>query len=170
MKTSEFLQIVKKVGFEEALKVDFKGREDIDETLYIYWDAKRGILLCFDTYGDSGVNGGDFYYNWIPKDRQVAHKYTSGGVFEKHNDKVVWVGSHDCRTDVDINIRNLEENGEFVVPWVSRPFLWLLHYMDTEKYGGDEKYKEANKRRIAMLPVDVQVAIRGNEEKGATEQ
>jgi len=140
--------------------VDFKGEENRDETFYIFWDAKRGILLCFDTYGVN-VNSGNFYYNWIPKDRQAV-KYKSSGSFEEHNDGMVWVGSHDCRNDIDINIRNLEENGEFVVPWIHRPFLWLLHYKDKKiETSGD--FKEVNKRRIAMLPEDVQTAIRGIE-------
>ena len=163
MKTSEYLKLVRKIGFRQILKVDFKGYDDRDETFYIFWDTKRGILLYFDTYGDS-VNSGDFSYNWIPKDRQVAYKYTSSGGFEKYNDGMVWVGHHDCGENIDTNIKNLEENGEFVVPWISRPFLWLLHYKDTEKYGrSEEGYKGINERRIAMLPEGIQTAIRGIE-------
>ena len=164
-KTSEYLETVKKIGFKQLLKVDFKREENRDEAFYILWDVKRGILLCFDTWGIN-VNGGDFYYNWIPKDRQVAYKYTSSGGFEKHNDGIVWVGKHDCRKDIDKKIQNLEKNGEFVVPWIHRPFLWLLHYKDKERYSNivDHEYKLVNERRIAMLPKDVQTAIRGAEE------
>ena len=161
MKTLEYLKLVKKIGFKQALKVDFKGYEDRDEVFYIYWDTKRGILLYFDTYGEN-VNGGNFSYNWIPKDRQVVYKYSSSGGFKKHNDGMVWVGHHDCRENIDVNIKNLEENGEFVVPWISRPFLWLLHFKDTEKYGrSKEGYKGVNEQRIAMLPEGIQTAIRG---------
>ena len=44
--------------------MDFKGHENRDEAFYVYWDAKRGILLYFYTYGDN-INGGEFAYNWI---------------------------------------------------------------------------------------------------------
>lgn len=162
MKTSEFLEIVEKEGFKQALKVDFKGYEGRDEAIYIFWEEKKGILLCFDTYGIN-VNGGHFYYNWVPKDREVAYKYTHTGGFEKHNNGMVWVGSHDCRIDMDKNIKNLEENGDFVVPWINRPFLWLLHYKDEERENilVDKKYKLVNERRIALLPREIQDAIRG---------
>jgi len=162
MKTKEYLKLVEKLGFKQALKVDFKGHENRNEALYIYLDSKRGILLCFDTY-DVSVNGGHFYYNWIPKDRQEAYKYTSSGGFENHNDGMVWVGHHDCRGNIDINIRNLDENGKFVVPWIKRPFLWLLHYKDEERYGNivDREYESVNKQRILQLPEDVQAAIMG---------
>ena len=93
-----------------------------DGAFYVYWDAKRGILLYFDTYGDN-INGGKFAYNWIPRDRQAAYRYTSSGGFEKHNDGMVWVGYHSCGGgNIDVNIKNLEENGEFVVPWVGSHF------------------------------------------------
>ena len=160
-KTSEYLKTIKKIDFEQLLKVDFKGEENRNEAFYIFWDAKRGILLCFDTYGIN-INGGHFYYNWIPKDRRAAYKYSSSGGFEKHNIEMMWVGYHDWRENIEENIKNLSKDGEFVVPWIKQPFLWLLHYKDKEAWtsGG---YKEVNKRRIAMLPKGVQVAIKGIE-------
>lgn len=163
-KTSEYLETIKKIGFEQLLKVDFKGEENRDDAFYIFWDAKRGILLCFDTWGIT-VHSGDFYYNWIPKNIQVAYKHTSSGGFEKHNDGLVWVGRHNCKNDIDKSIRNLEENGKFVVPWIHRPFLWLLHHKDKERYSNivDCEYKLVNERRILQLPKDVQIAIRGIE-------
>ena len=164
MKILEYFKLVEEIGFKQALKVDFKGHKDEDEVFYIYWNAKNGILLCFDTYSGD-LNSGDFYYNWIPKDRQVGYKYTSSGVFEKYNDKVVWVGSHDCRNNIDVNIRNLEENGEFVVPWINKPFLWLLHYKDTKKYSTNKGYKIVNERRIKQLSEKIQIAIKGGKKK-----
>lgn len=166
MKTSEYLLLVEKIGFKQALKVNFKGYENRGEAFYIYWDINHGILLCFDTYGDN-VNSGHFYYNWVPKDTQAAYKYTSSGGFEKNNDGMVLIGYHDCRENIDENIKNLEENGEFVVPWVYRPFLWLLHYKDKERHTSIDNmdFKLVNKRRIAMLPKDIQTAI-GEKENG----
>jgi len=161
---AEFIETVKRIGFEQALKVDFKGEENRDEALYVFWNAKQGILLCFDTWGDH-VNGGSFYYNWIPKDRQVAYKYTHSGGFEKHNDGMVWIGRHDCRENLEENIKNLDRNGKFVVPWIKQPFLWLLHYKDEERNSNihDHEYESVNKRRIAMFSKEIQDAIKGIE-------
>ena len=159
MKTLEYLKLVEEIGFEQVLKVDFKGNENRDEVFYIFWDAKRSILLCFDTYGDD-VNGGDFYYNWIPKDIHTTYKYTRSGGFEKHNDGMVWVGYHDCSENIENVIKKFEENGDFVVQWIKQPFLWLVHYGDNKR----EEYKDINKQRIVMLPEGIQTAIKGVEE------
>lgn len=158
MKVLEYLEITERLGFKQILKVDFKGDKGRDEAFYVFWDTKRSILLCFDTYGIN-VNVGNFYYNWIPKDRQVVYKYTSSGGFEKHNDGFVWVGYHNCSEDLEKTIENFEENGDFVVQWIKQPFLWLVHYGDDKR----KEYKDINKQRIAMLPEGIQTAIRGIE-------
>lgn len=166
MKISDYLELINKIGFEQILKLDFKGHENRCEALYIFWDTKHGILLCFDTYAGD-VNSGNLYYNWIPKDMQAAHKYTSSGNFEKYDDEIVWIGDHDCRSNIDTNIRDLKKNGKFIVPWVRRPFLWLLHYMDKYKQNNvdNKKWKLINEQRILQLPKDVQIAIKGKNDK-----
>ena len=158
--TEEYLKLIDGIGFKQALKVDFKRHENRNEALYIFWYEECGILLCFNTYGDN-LNGGSFYYNWIPsgKDEEAVYKYTSSGGFRKFDDEFIWIGDHDCRNNIDINIKNLEENGKFVVPWAERPFLWLLHYMDDERH--TEEWKLVNERRILQLPKDIQIAIEG---------
>jgi len=66
------------------------------------------------------------------------------------------IGGGDCREALKYNIEQLELNGSFVKPWVERPFLWLLHYMDTKVEG--YRYEKINAERIAMLPEEVRVA------------
>ena len=168
MKTIEYLELINRIGFEQALKVDFKGYENRKESLYIFWDAKRGILLRFDTYADD-INSGHFYYNWIPKDGETYYNYISSGGFRKFDDKFIWIGDHDCRNNIDVNIKNLKENGKFVVPWMERPFLWLLHYKDKEKCSNNtidkDYYKLINEARILRLSKEIQIAIKGKDEK-----
>lgn len=166
-----YLELVERIGFRQVLKVDFKGYKNEDEAFFIYWDAKRGILLSFDT-SNCRVNHGYLYYNWIPMDGEVSCSYRfADGVLVKYNDRILWVGrqSYSGR-DIDEDIKNLDENGEFVVPWIIRPSLWLLHYKDKERerYSKivDKEYELVNERRIAMLPKEIQAAIKGNRKIG----
>lgn len=157
-RTLNYLKLLEKVGFKQILKVDFKGYENEDEAFFVFWDAKRGILLSFDTT-NCRVNHGYLYYNWTPMDGEVSCSYSfADGGLVKYNNRIVWVGRQDCKRDIERDIEGLDGNGEFVVPWVIRPSLWLLHYKDTEKYGDN---KEVNKQRIALLPEGIQTAIRG---------
>jgi hypothetical protein len=159
-----YMQKVKGVGFEVVLNFPFKSipyddNDPIrDETLYVLWESKRGILLVFDTYSGR-VNGGNFYYNIRPKDIDnfFGNRVTSSGGFRDG----VWVGQHDCREGLKFHIQQLEEYGDFVTPWIEQPFLWLLHYSDTK--GGYRTYdhKEINQQRINLLPTVVQEAIKG---------
>jgi hypothetical protein len=142
--------------------------ETRNETLQVWWYAEKGILLCFDTYGGDSVNGGKFYYNIkLPESPRVPWSVTSsGGSREDPVGGYIWVGDHDCREGVRFHIDQLAEHGKFVTPWIEQPFLWLLHYMDTkDKKPGCINYKEVNRQRIAMLPQDVQDAIRGTKER-----
>jgi hypothetical protein len=75
----------------------------------------------------------------------------------------VWVGDHDCREAVKMNITNMIDNGTFLTKWKERPFMWLLHYMDTKVEGYD--YKQIIEDRIAMLPDHVREAITPNSAK-----
>lgn len=71
----------------------------------------------------------------------------------------IWSGDHDCREGLKHNISKMVNNGKFLKKWKKQPFLWLLHYMDTENDNYD--YEAINKERIAKLPKDVQELIKG---------
>lgn len=156
-----YLRIVQDIGFEAALALPFIGRpsgskKTYDERLFIFW--KNGVLLVFDTYLEESVNGGHFYYNWIPNDYKEGRHYTSSGGYYGE-DPMIWAGDHDCREALRFHIQRLEENGTFLPVWKNKPFLWLLHYMDTKD--DDYDYEAINKERISMLPKEIQKAIKG---------
>ena len=44
-----YLRIVKDEGFEIIYKEDFLSNHNDKESLFIMWNDKEGILLCFDT-------------------------------------------------------------------------------------------------------------------------
>lgn len=157
----EYLRIAQEEGFEIVLKEPFLGRgfngKSVKETLFILFHKADGILLRFDTYQGNGVNGGDFYYNWIPKGEHNWKVLSSGG-YSKIDGELIWIGHHDCREALRCHISKLRDYGTFVPSWKEQPFLWLLHYMDTKDPGYD--YKKINAERIAALPKFVQSAIR----------
>lgn len=158
-KLERYQAIIEANGFEHVLRVPFQ-HYDTPDALMVY--ARRdGLLLAFDTFSDeSTVNGGHLYYNWRPSPQCAAdHEYwgiTSPGGWKRADGRDgpiteddVWRGNHDCREALIYNIDRLTANGEFVSPWIERPFIWLLHYGDTKQ---DYDYDAINAERIAMLP------------------
>ena len=162
---SDYLRIAVDEGFEIVLQIPFLGISyaipiaEITETFYVMFHKRDGILLCFDTFGGDKVNGGNFYYNWVPNSEDSYHEATSNGSFMKVEDHFVWVGYHNCREALRHKLSRLGEKGSFLTPWVEQPFLWLLHYMDYK--AKDYDYKAIIAARIAMLPEYVQKAIVG---------
>lgn len=177
----------------------------MSERFYVYFHPKLAILLKFDTYGGSSINGGHFYYNWSPNPNINRGNYTSSGTFISNRDdrfvtmydddfnvidqskldvpddldvleheweavkarnaeisealkkipyRLVWVGDHDCREGLKLNITNMIDNGKFLTKWKERPFLYLLHHMDN-----NANHDQITKDRIAMLPDHVREAI-----------
>lgn len=149
--------IIEKYGFEKVLEDDFlnddhrKEDEQTWEKFFVYAHRKYGLLLSFDTFtwvkGEKPhVNGGSVVYNWKPLVDNWQEVVSSGGYID--ND--VWGGNHDCREALIHKMNNLNNRGEFVIPWHKRPFLWLLHYGETRNKNYDHKAVTA--ARIERLP------------------
>jgi len=159
----QYISIVQGIGFEQVLCIPFVGEKWGKETapqekFFVFFDKSRSILLTFDTYNSGKVNGGKFLYNIKPNNEKSFYNVISSGGYTKDSDgNYVWVGDHDCREAIKHKIARLEENGQFLTKWLERPFLWLLHYMDTKDKNYD--YRAINAERIAMLPDYVQEAI-----------
>jgi hypothetical protein len=158
-----YIRLITAEGFALVLDVPFVGSENRDEHFYVFFHARDGILLKFDTYGQH-VNSGNFYYNWKPSfdvDAEPDKKpqgLTSSGQYTRDTDgRYLWAGHHDCREAVRLHVRRLRHFGEFVTPWRRSPWLWLLHYMDSKVPGYD--HAAITKERIALLPVEVRTAI-----------
>jgi hypothetical protein len=177
MNVKDYIKIIQKEGFRELLRIPFESHHKHKngtrqkESLFIFWHDETGILLKFDTFGrydekeGTGVNGGNFYYNWSPiRDDSGAMvkgacRAISSGT---STDSGIWYGDHDCREALRFNIRRLKNFGKFVTPWVKRPFMWLCHHMDHHDENGQNKvfdYEAINQERISMLPKDVQEKI-----------
>lgn len=156
MSLIDYLEVIEDFGFERVLYLPFH-KDGVDNALYVYWEPERGILLSFDSYNGDRVNGGRFYYNWIPNET-TSHRVTSNGGFYKiAENRFVWSGYHDCREAIRHHIKQLESAGSFVVPWLKLdPCIWLFHYGETEEL---RQYGDLRTARIAALPEHVRISI-----------
>lgn len=160
-----YLEIAFSIGFRTVLTLPFT-HENNTETFYVLY-RNPGVILHFDTYCGSSVNGGSFYYNWIPnEDNLKPNDVTSSGQWRKNDEDVwVWVGDHDCREALKHHMSRLETYGKFLNPWQFKGHKHLCHHADwreLSKLPIDALAKEANRRtreRWAMLPADVQAVI-----------
>lgn len=163
MPLDDYLSVITAFGFVQVLCDEFISEKwGHQDKYFIFWHPD-GLLLSFDTFMGSSVNGGKVYYNWVPApDMDNRFRYTSSGHYTHDG---VWVGDHDCREGLIANMTAMKSAGSFLSEWAERPFLWLLSYQDTHKLCGDPLNRNAHKpkteERISLLPEDVQRAIRG---------
>ena len=166
----EHIESIEKFGFKKVLEVPFEC-DDNSDTFYVFFLEEYGILLEFDAYGGKSVNGGNFYYEWIPENDHAVI-YTSTGGFHKVNEQNIWIGSHDCRDHPVSDILGLASAGKFVTPWVCTDHFTspkFVHYGDhhtdiNESWNaGYKKYKDACKNqgreRSEALPEYVKKSI-----------
>jgi hypothetical protein len=145
------LDLFTDLGFEEVLRDTFVGRNGADETYVILWHPD-GILATCESYSGTSRNSAKVYYNYRHESGGYPGLLISSG--SMHGD--VWAGDHDAREGVRHNLRLMRNEGEFLSPWVVRPWLWLLAYSDTD---GDYDYAAINAERISRLPEHVRRAI-----------
>jgi hypothetical protein len=62
----------------------------------------------------------------------------------------IWCSHNDCREAIIFNINRLKDNGSFLKQWKKKPFLWLLHYMDTKD--NDYDHEKITLERLNKLP------------------
>jgi len=169
-----YLRIVKEEGFEIVLCDQFQNYQYPDkiEKFYVLFNYEKGILLEFDTYGGH-VNSGKYFYNWKPSynpfdDAPNKPRVTSSGSYFKFEDgSYGWAGDHDCREALRFNIRQLQQHGTFITPWVKDPYFRLLNFTEwhdvTTVYSNHSvqsaEIKRISAERICRLPEAVRKAI-----------
>lgn len=150
---SRYRMIVEGFGFEEVLRDEWDSSWGHRESFYIF-AHRKGLLLSFDTWSSDGrpqhINCAKVQYNWRPAVDSLFDCISSGHMHPSG----VWVGDHDAREALIHNLNTLNNRGEFVAPWVERPFMWLLHFDDPKVEGYD--YAAISEARIKRLPQWVQ--------------
>jgi hypothetical protein len=159
MKTIDYMRNIEEFGFKMVYEESFEDKKRT-ETFYLYYHYEYGILLKMDTYLDDR-NGADCYYNWIPYSKDYPYGTTHSGSWTKDR---IHYGHCDVREAIRFKIKQLVNNGEFLVKWRKQPYLQLNHYMDwKEEYEKDHKYVDRKtEERIDKLPLDIQENIRGD--------
>lgn len=151
------MRVFSELGFSIVHQHKFDGNHP-GETFVVLW-RPDGVLAKAESYG-LNRNTADIFYNWRPAEDIEPWGIASSGSFHRESydlgDKV-WVGQHDVREGLRHKLARLEENGKFLVPWVGRPFLWLLDYSQPKADGYD--YAAINETVIATLPEHVRNAI-----------
>ena len=147
----EYLAVVASLGFEEILNETIPGTED---RYMVFW--RNGVLLDFDTYFDGkSINSANLNLQFQGSRADLPP--SSNGFAGEVDGESVWYMRIDAREGLRFNLEHLEERGTILPKWVTRPFLWLLHYRDTKQDGYD--YKAINKARIAKFPQHVREAM-----------
>jgi len=146
-----YLRIAQRLGFKVVLEHPFQGfntKDLVKEWLYVLWNNELGVLLKFDTMNMETVKSAFFYFNWKPKSNKHFKKII---VSNSHCTKD-WVlfGDYDCREALHLKIELLEDNGNFIVPWIKKPIISLCHYAD--KKGNMDKITN---ERLDMINDDV---------------
>lgn len=166
-KLPRYLRIVGELGFTPIITLPFTGtgygEGPVQEKFFVFLHRKLGILLSFDTFGGGSVNSSKFVYCWKATPREDLTGVLSSGGQERESglpwpkegepeaEDVYYAGSHDGREAIRHHITQLESKGTFLNPWpVKKPFMWLLHYMDTKDK--DYNHKAITAERISMFP------------------
>ena len=169
----EYIMRAEELGFETIYIEEFMSHSSGKmEKQYIMWQPVLGILLNFDTWSGC-INGGHFYYNYIFDYKDAFKKGinpTSSGRFNTDQyGKLIWCGDHDCREGLKYEIIKMAIIGEFLPNWFERPWIWLLNHNDVHSVeladkhypGKSELYQHINDKKVAALPLHVQMAISG---------
>jgi|SRR6478736_189806 len=155
MSWSDLKALLAKVGFVIYHTHRHNSEDGTPNEAILCFDKSRGALLWAESYNGDRINSGTVYFNW---------RYPEGGEWWLHGascaptkEERVRCSSYDIREGLLYNLRTVEERGEFVTPWVARPFLWLLTHWDSKPK--DYSYDKINAERLTHLPHHVLAAI-----------
>jgi len=183
LSAAQGLALFLKDGFDIVSVRKFNGHsgdkgEVYDERLYILFCQRRGLLARFETYGrgsahnpDGSCNSISVYFNYRPghKDFDMCN-YSGRSIVdpsplfkaettkynpEGHNYAIV--GYFDGREGLFTRLQMLEQNGEFITPWLEKPWFWFPNYMDTKEKRCD--IDGINNAALSALPDYVKKAI-----------
>jgi hypothetical protein len=170
---SEAERIIVSLGFRDALVVPFKDAEGRDEALRIMY--RRGVLLILESYRDH-ANSIKIHFNLKPHNQNdhFPDRMSGGCVGVKdgkaiesfgdkewaNRDYKIYYGNVDARSGLRHIMQKLEQQGEFVTPWVKIPHLWMVTYAEAHHKSEDwqeasKNYDQINKERLLQLPAEI---------------
>jgi hypothetical protein len=144
MDFDSYVKLVESQGFEKIHEHHFSDDRQKDE-IYQVWFHEIGLILACDSFG-SARNLASVYYNWKPNEFSSSHSILHSGSWYVPNksraeflsmnqkdwqEQAIWVGHFDAREALLFELNRLMKNGQFLSPWVQRPFLWFVDYSQT---------------------------------------
>lgn len=119
------LQIAHELGFTTSYVQLFQGRE-VQERYAVLW--RNGILMVLESYAGTRVNNLQLYFDFKYSDSDKLWSIPMSSYPISDQDGIR--GCHlVVREGLRMRLDQLENAGEFVVPWVSdRKNLWLTNY------------------------------------------
>lgn len=161
MTYDEFLVLLTAEGFRQVHSLPFTNTYGQTETYSIWWRGD-GILVTAESYTWTSrdreaptVNSAKAYYNWRS---HPGENYWPGGSFQglgrDDDDRLTIAGDSDVREGFKHKLAEFTDHGQFLNPWLKRPFLWFKDYSQK-----DDNYEEINEALIATLPERVRTAI-----------
>jgi hypothetical protein len=148
------------LGFETVLEDDFIGHNvKINESFLVLWHPD-GVLAAVESFDAVYCASSKLYYNVRTSLSMLDeyYRYVQNGYL---TDDLVWVGSNDSRDNVESTFNGLSVFGTTLNPWVSRPDLRLVTYVEGQDSNIDSL--ETTEERISRLPENVRKAITPND-------
>jgi len=172
---SDYLRIMKELGFVEVLRENFVGRAWSDnekppnETFFIYWHPTKFILAKFETYTEKTINSADWYFCFHPNSVDLWYKtemrcsgFWFGAKEDKPKEEWFWLGHWDSREAIRHQMKKFDNYGHFE-KWPEAQLLQLNSYVDWHQCKNHD-YSVADKesrRRFNLLPEEVKKVIHG---------
>lgn len=154
---TDFLTLLDKQGFVEALRYDIHhGDNEVDEAI-IYYHPQKGLVLWAESYWNKkSINGGKVY-GFIKYDKNdwenigralhgCSHGPTKTAKELMHFDK-------DIREGLVYTLDRIGGQAEFISKWPERPFLWFVDYVEDDVPGYD--YKAITAEKISRCPKEL---------------
>lgn len=162
MDMSEYLQVLRGIGFEIVLERPYIGLHGYEEVQYVLWN--HGALVHTETYGDV-VFRATMFFNLEMKDPALFKKLpVTGAPLEESS---VFTGSIEVHEAALHYWDILSHSGILLENWKGTP--WLFNLLNVGDLREDSSRMEKSLRDeiqrgiIEMLPLHVQFSIDGRE-------
>ncbi len=147
--TDEYLRKVKDFGFEVVYEEDFRA-DNIDEKFYVLWHKDYSILLHFDSY-HGNRNGGSFYYNWSPNNRESRNLTESGHVFTTYMDLITLEIKPNPVERPKWSTESYEEHNAIIKVWNEQDKAYIKDNGLSSVWVGNSDCREAIKNHISLM-------------------
>lgn len=156
----EFLTLLTKHGFIQALKYDINHGDDVDEAIVYYHPQKGLVIWATSFYNKTVINSGNLYGEIKANSKEdckaVWRNISTGGCIDK--EEMIYSTKQDVREGLFHKISSLESAGTFLLKWSKKNrFLWFVDYVEDDEPGYD--YKTITAAKIDRCPQELRSIV-----------